>query len=72
MPPTIAASSWQWRETSEGERIQVRPLPKAKVRGELHREKQGQKWKAGDVIFEDKNGDLWIGHPKSGEITPFP
>lgn len=65
------------KTTSDGRRIRVRKLsPKevSKLQAEwgqsFHRAKKG--YKATDEIYEDENGEYWIGRPGSDNVVEFP
>ncbi len=65
------------KTTPDGRRIRVRKLsPKevSKLQAEwgqsFHRAKKG--YKATDEIYEDENGEYWIGRPGSENVVEFP
>ena len=62
----------QTRQTSTGETVRVRELSDSEVRQRgLHREKDAQGYGATDKVYEDENGNTWIGNDQ-GELQPFP
>ena len=63
---------YQPRQTIDGETICVRRLSDSEVKARgWEEEKQAQGYRATDSIYEDENGNTWIGG-SVGVLNPFP
>lgn len=76
--PGITILYTTWKTTPDGQRIRVRKLSPGEVKrkrteeGEKFHDIKGKRYNATDEIYEDQDGNYWIGSPGSENVDPFP